>query len=254
MNNKIPSVIRWNRSDYARLSHAVRKFNKTINKLESIDRDILPEEMNYRELRDNIYSRKELNRIINSLRRFSKESQQQIVKIPSGEELTKWEVSELKKAQRRAIANIQGKQREIVEDMTNVMGDNEYKRLKRTRESIEDLFNRTGREFTRTAGRTLNWGRKDYDLLQAERYRTNYMNSLSRMSNYDHYELLVNKLEKIENPIRFFEYIEKSETLSDLFLYYNDAPTSQTYGGFSSNQEAFDKAIFDDLGLSRPNE
>lgn len=253
MNNKIPSVIRWNRSDYAKLSYAVRQFNKTIGKLENIDRNILPEEMNYRELRANIYSRSELNRIIKSLRRFSTQTrQQEVVIIPSGEELTRWEVSELKKAQKRAIANIQGKQREIIEDMSNVMGDTEYKRLKRTRQSIEDLFNRSGSEFTRTAGRTLSWGRKDYDLRRAEIYRENFMESLKKMSNFDNYDLLVKKLEKIENPIKFYEYIEKSDILSDLFLYYNDQPTSQTYGGFSSNQEAFDTAIFEQLGINKP--
>lgn len=252
---KLPSVIRWARSDYAKLSYVVRQFNKTIDKLENIDRNILPEEMNYKELRDNIYSRSELNRIIKSLRRFSiNESQQSIVKTPTGEELTRWEVSELKKAQRRAVSNIQGKMREIVEDMTNVMGDTEYKRLKRTKASIEDLFNRSGSEFARTSGRTLLWGRKDYDLYRAEIFRESFMNSLKKMSNYDNYELLVSKLEKIENPIRFYEYIEKSDILSDLFLYYNDAPASQTYGGFSSNQEAFDTAIFDQLGIKRPNE
>lgn len=255
MNNKVPSVIRWKRSDYARLSYAVRKFNKTIDKLDNIDRNILPEEMNYKELRDNIYSRSELNRIIKSLRRFSiKPREQTIVKTPTGEELTRWEVSELKKAQKRALTNIQGKMREIVEDMTNVMGDTEYKRLKRTKASIEDLFNRSGSEFTRTSERTLNWGRKDYDLHRAEIFRENFMNSLKKMSNFDNYDVLVSKLEKIENPIRFYEYIEKSDILSDLFLYYNDAPTSQTYGGFSSNQEAFDTAIFDQLGIKRPNE
>ena len=252
MNNKLPSFIKWTRSDYARLSYAVRQFNKTIDKLNNIDRNILPEEMNYKELRDNIYSRNELNRIVNSLKRFSKESQQQVVKIPSGEELTRWEVSELKKAQKRAVSNIQGKMREIVEDMTNVMGDTEYKRLKRTKASIEDLFNRSGNEFERTGRRTLSWGRKDYDLYRAEIFRDNFMKSLKKMSNFDNYDVLVAKLEKIENPIRFYEYIEKSDILSDLFLYYNDAPTSQTYGGFSSNQEAFDTALFDQLGLKRP--
>lgn len=255
MNNKVPSVIRWTRSDYAKLSYAVRQFNKTIDKLDNIDRNILPEEMNYKELRDNIYSRSELNRIVKSLRRFSiKPREQAIIKTPTGEELTRWEVSELKKAQKRALTNIQGKMREIVEDMTNVMGDTEYKRLKRTKASIEDLFNRSGSEFTRTSERTLNWGRKDYDLYRAEIFRENFMNSLKKMSNFDNYDVLVSKLEKIENPIRFYEYIEKSDILSDLFLYYNDAPTSQTYGGFSSNQEAFDTAIFDQLGIKRPNE
>lgn len=243
MNDRIPSIIRWTRSDYASLSHAVREFNKTIRELESLDKNVLPPEYNYKELKDTIYSRKELNRVIKSLRRFKKDSQQRVVKLASGQELTQWELSELKKSQKRAISQVQEKARGIVESDVNVMGDVEFRQLLRTKESIEDLFNRTGSEFERTAKRTLSWGKSDYDLWKADIYRKNYMNSLQMMSEYDNYEKLVNKLNSIENPIKFYEFIQRSDILADLFLYYKDKATAQTYGGFISNQEAFDTAL-----------
>ena len=43
-NGKIPSVIRWTRSDYARLSYAVRQFNKKVSELEKLEGNVAPEE------------------------------------------------------------------------------------------------------------------------------------------------------------------------------------------------------------------
>lgn len=252
MNDKIPSVIRWTRSDYATLSHAVREFNKTVRELESLDKNVLPPEFNYKELKDTIYSRKELNRVLKSLRRFGRESQQRVIDLPSGEGITKWELSELSKAQTRAIEQVQTQARGIIESDINVMGDVEFKQLMRTKESIEDLFNRTGADFRRTAKRTLSWGKPDYELWRAQIYKDNFMNALQQMSNYDNYDVLLKKLEKLENPIKFYEYVQQSDILQDLFLYYKDKATAQTYGGFSSNQEAFDTAIFEQLEIPRP--
>ncbi len=248
MNNKIPSVIRWTRGDYLKLSYAVRKFNQTISELEGLDKNVLPEEFKYTELRDSIYSRRELNRLIKALRRFSKTSQQRIIEAPSGEKITKWELSELKKAQKRALGNVTDQARVIVEDSTNVMGDAEFKKLLRTKESIEDLFNRKGSEFKRTKERTKNWGKSDYELWRASIFKENYMNALKEMSKYKNYKLLKDKLESIENPIRFYEYIKQSDIISDLFLFYKDKATAQTYGGFVDNQEAFDTAL-EQLGI-----
>ena len=254
INRKTQSVIRWTRSDYQKLSYAVRQFNKKISELESLDENVLPEEYKYTDLRDSIYSRRELNRIIKSLRRFSKASQQRIVKTQSGQELTQWEYSELKKAQKRATMNITDLARDIVDSDVNVMGDVEFKKLSRTRESIEDLFNRTGTEFRRTRRRTRTWGKSDYELWRASIFRENFMDSLKEMSSYKNYKLLRDKLNSIENPISFYNYVSQSNILSDLFLFYKDKATAQTYGGFIDNQEAFDTAIFDELGINPQGE
>ena len=254
MNGKIPSVIRWSRSDYMNLSYAVRKFNETLRELEGLNENILPQEYNYSKLRDTIYSRRELNRVIKSLRRFSKPSQQRVVEAPSGEKLTQWELSELKKAQKRALVNVTDQAREIIDSDVNVMGDVEFKKLLRTKGSIEDLFNRTGSEFRRTKRRTESWGKSDYELWRASIFRENYMEALEEMSSYKNYKLLKQKLESIENPIQFYNYVKRSNILSDLFLYYKDKATAQTYGGFIDNQEAFDTAIFDQLGINPKGE
>ena len=250
MNGKIPSVIRWTRSDYLKLSYAVRQFNKKISELEVLDKNVLPEEFDYKELRDTIYSRRELNRIIKALKRINRESQQRIVKLEGGKEITKWELSELKKAQKRATRTLTEKARDVVESDTNVMGDAEFKQLLRTKESIEDLFNRTGSEFKRTSERALTYGKLDYELWRASVFRDNYMQALKEMSSYKNYKILKDKLESIENPIQFYNYIKQSDILQDLFLFYKDKATSQTYGGFVDNQEAFDTAIFEQLGIN----
>lgn len=252
MNGKIPSVIRWTRSDYAKLSNAVKRFNKKISELEALDKDYLPEQYNYSELRDSIYSRRELNRIIRGLNRFTtKESQQQMIILPSGEEISRWEYNELKKAMRRSTERITDLARDIVETDTNVMGDKEFKQLLRTKQSIQDLFNRTGYEFRRTAGRTEKWGKTDYELYRASIFRENFMNALKEMRNYKNYKLLKDKLNSIENPIKFYNFVKQSDILSDLFLFYKDKATAQTYGGFVDNQEAFDTALFEQLGLTQ---
>ena len=175
MNGKIPSVIRWTRSDYLKLSYVVRKFNQTISELEKLDKNVLPEEFEYTELRDSIYSRRELNRVIKALRRFSKASQQRVVEAPSGEVMTQWELGELKKAQKRALVNVTDQARMIVDSDVNVMGDAEFKKLLRTKESIEDLFNRKGAEFRRTKERAKAWVKSDYELWRASIFRENFM-------------------------------------------------------------------------------
>lgn len=250
MNGKIPSLIRWTRSDYAKLSYAVRQFNKKVSELEGLDISYAPEEFEYRELKENIYSRKELNRVIKSLRRFSKDSQQKRVVTPAGEELTQWEYSEIKKAQKRSSTRINDHARLIIQSDTNVMGDREFKQLVRTRESIEDVFNRKGSKFENAKKRALTWGKNDYELWRASVYRDNFMEALEYMSNYNNYDKLYDKLKSIKNPIAFYNYVSQSEILKDIFLFYRDENTAQTYGSYKSNQNAFNKAL-DDLDIMK---
>lgn len=66
--------IRWQQKDYLSLGRAVANFNKKINELQKEEKKLyLPETKNYKEIKQNIQTRNELNRIINSLKRFSKE-------------------------------------------------------------------------------------------------------------------------------------------------------------------------------------
>ena len=100
------SLIRWKRGDYIKLGQAVSRFNKIINSLESDEINFLPDLKNYQEIKSHITSRKELNRVINSLRRVNEENLLKTKVLESGEEISKWEFQEMNKARKRAYRNL----------------------------------------------------------------------------------------------------------------------------------------------------
>lgn len=57
-------------------------------------------------------------------------------------------------------------------------------------------------------------------MIKATIYRENFMTALEASKNMEGYELLVKRLNRIKNPVNFFEYIQKSDSFSDIFLYY----------------------------------
>ena len=90
------SQINWRQGDFLRLGRAVAQFNKKINELQAEENKLyLPETINYAEAKENITTRRELNRLINSLRRFQREGAEDLYTTQSGESITKWERREL---------------------------------------------------------------------------------------------------------------------------------------------------------------
>ena len=99
MATSTQSKIRWQQKDYLSLGRAVANFNKKINELQSEEKKLyLPELKNYKDIKENIQTRQELNRVINSLKRFSKEGAEDLYTTKAGEQITKWERQELRKA------------------------------------------------------------------------------------------------------------------------------------------------------------
>lgn len=75
------SQIKWKRGDYITLGKAVSNFNKKVRKLQTEENKlVLPEEIDYKTAKEDITTRRELNRFINSLRRFSKSGAEEIIK------------------------------------------------------------------------------------------------------------------------------------------------------------------------------
>lgn len=243
------SLIRWKRSDYVKLGKAVSSFNKRIRELEVDEAKYLPTLKDYKELKNEILSRKELNRIVNSLRRFSNEGMDKKIKLPSGEELTKWEYQETKFARNRAIRRLELEKEKVEQGEKFLgMGDERVSYINATIRVIKGLETYSGTSFRNTVSTIQKLGSKDYELKVASQFRENFMNSLEEMSTYDNYDKLLNKLNSIKNPIKFYEFISQNEILKDLFLYYKDKAEAQTYGGFASNQDAFNTAL-EQLGI-----
>lgn len=245
------NLIRWKRGDYIKLAKAVNKYNKQVNELQAKGIDYVPEVKNYQSLKNDIYTRKELNRLVNSLKKFSIETSKK-VDLPSGESMTAWEYKEIRLARNRARRYLEGRLEQQQRENPYAKFGLETKEIEQTRKTIESL-NKLEKaqgkfEMNRLIQRIKNLGSYDSEMRRASQYRDNYMKALEQMSNYDNYDLLKNKLDSIKNPEQFYEYVNQSTTLSDLFNYYETSPDAQTYGGFDNNQEAFNSSL-EQLGL-----
>ena len=84
---------------------------------------------------------------------------------------------------------------------------------------------------------------------KAQTFKDNFMYALKEgASTFKNYKLFYNNLKKMKNPKEFYNFVKDSDTLMDLFVWYNDETGTLTYGSFKNNEEAFNKALIDDFG------
>lgn len=94
-----PHSIKWRRSDEQELKRVVKNFNAKLSRIIKKNPAIaeyLPPRVSYKDLRENITNRKEFNRELNSLKRFSQKGSEEIVTAKNtGLKVTKWEKKEV---------------------------------------------------------------------------------------------------------------------------------------------------------------
>ena len=241
---KLPkqSKIRWQRGDYITLGKAVSQFNKKINELQKDEsKDYLPDTLEYKEVKENITSRKELNRVINSLRRFKKEGAEELYTLESGQQITKWEKHELILQRNIAEKRLKEELQQLNEPsyfgkFSRVqMGSEEARKIEATLESIKKLESKKGFDFDRIKNRIKYIGTSDYTLKKAYIFRENFMKELEDLKdNTPEFQKVYDYFKNIYNPITFFNTTQKSQALQDFFVWYKDP---ETYADFKNTEE-----------------
>lgn len=95
--------IRWSENDSKELARSVRNFNAKVKRLEEKYKDsdvIIPERLSVKELREIITTRRDLQRELKSLQRFTQRGSEKIVDIPNTNnniQMTKWQREEMSK-------------------------------------------------------------------------------------------------------------------------------------------------------------
>lgn len=238
------SQIRWKRGDYITLGKAVSNFNKKKREIQTEENKLyLPDELNYKDLKNEITTRRELKRIINSLKRFQEDGAEKIIENSAGQKMTAWENTENIIAKRIATRNINNKIKELnvqkYGGFSRVqMGSEEFRELSNTLKSFERLDKLKGYEYNRLRERINKYAQSDLKMKRSIVYRENYINEMKKYSHFDNYDLLMEKLNSIKNPISFYEFVSQNEFTGDL-TYQSD----QYY-----TQEAFN-AYLQDLGI-----
>lgn len=247
------SLIRWKKGDYIKLGQAVSRFNKIVNQLEVDERGYLPDLKDYKEIKEHITSRKELNRILKALRRANFENLSETHILESGESISKYEWKEVNYAKRRALRNLQKERETILSSRPSIgMGEERLDEIKAIENSFQKLQTKTGRELKNLINRIFSVGRSDYKLSKEKLFMENFYKALEGVQNFENYDILKKQLDKIKNPTKFYEYVSKSPILMDLFLWYQE-PDSLIYGAFNSNEEAFNSSLVYHLEIEDVN-
>lgn len=143
--------IRWKSSDEQELARVVKNFNAKIRRLEKKDpqkynKNTLPtfwdektqsysNRISVGQLKDLIQTRKDLNRELNALKRFSKRGSEEIVFIPTNDNnlyITKWQRSEMK----RRVNYINARRKHRLEELEKIEVEHMGKKLGYTRGDI----------------------------------------------------------------------------------------------------------------------
>ena len=203
------------KGDYISLSKAVAQFNQTINELKTVEnKTYLPNEIVYKDVREKIVGKNELDRYIKNLRNFKKENADVYI-TESGEKLTKWERKVLEEERKIAINRMTKKLEKV-----NPYDKDTRISLTSNIENLKKLENLKKSDFKDLVARIHNIGVRDYDLRRAIQYRENYYHALEGISHYENYVKFKNRIDRIHDPIKFFKFIEKSDIMKDLFTYY----------------------------------
>lgn len=246
-------MINFRRKDAGKLSYAVRKFNEKIRELEGLEREFAPEELNYQEVKSQIASRREFNRVIKSLQRFTRDGQEDIVTLDSGQNISKWERHELKLSQKRAESYLTS---ELMKEATlprNVFGmkSDRYRQLESLLESISTLEKTKGSEYKKIKERVASIGTTDKTLRRAKTYKENFLSGLKdkQIKNFKNYDLFMKYINKnLKNPIKFFEKMQNSEIFANFFSWYSSKLGTLVLSGFNTNEDAFNLGL-EELGI-----
>lgn len=223
--------IRWSRSDYIKLGKAVSSFNKTVGNL-SNSGIVLPDLLNYNDLKSGITTRKELNRLIGSLKRFQNPMQQVGVSL-EGFEVTKWELNEVKRAKRRAERRLTGELAGIEAGSIGT-GNVRANEIRATLESFEKFASGDLAQFKRISNSIMRQGRTDYEMSKALIFQKNFISAYEKMGRKE----IVEFAKSFRNPQDFWEAIKNSE-FTDLSLRYDVEEGMITIGEMSKDESYY---------------
>lgn len=228
-------LIQWRKKDYKKLRSEINKFNRRINKLENSGKSIiLPDVLKYKDVKSNIYTRKEFNRVIKSIQAFNDNlSSQERTVLHSGLEITKWEERQLKKLKKTAVKNLTKELKEL--DRGFGTGNTRRNEIKSTLESLEGWENKRYEQFRRIRNRIKYLGYSDLEIKQAKLFQRNFIKAYKKMGRTE----IVEKAKEFKNPLEFWDFIKNSE-LTDITLSYD-----QDAGMIRLNMDADDTYYYE---------
>lgn len=229
------SRIRYDRKLNKEIDDTLRRYNNKIKRLARQQSNyILPKQMTRDELMEVSYTRQDLQRRLNNLKKFNERGAEQTIYTKSGYGISRYEMDYLKREKARVKRNIlkdikyyeEKKPKLYGKEMTTTfarMGDTNYLNLlTRYKEINIDVSNLTIDELFEYRKMLFNVG-KDRNYL-AENFKLNYIDMITDLGYYANYDK--KKLEKLKAKLamvdgnKFYDLYINEKSIKEVTNYY----------------------------------
>lgn len=111
-------AIRYDMQLQSEIRRTVANFNRKVSRLEKQGKELIPDRVYTKDLRDQYQSRYELKRKLKELQRFSQRGVEEVIKNEQGVRFSKWSLDNLKREIRRANYRLNREARELQKRIT----------------------------------------------------------------------------------------------------------------------------------------
>lgn len=227
-------AIRYDKKLNQEINRVIKNFNQKIARLEKDQRELLPSKITKKDLKSSVYTRRELNRKLNELKRFSKRGAEDVITTKGGLRITNYELNELKRESARIKRNVTREINRLQTQSPKVfgkiqattfaqMGDTNYLNLVARRNALnKDIRNLSRQEFERYKQLVEKTGKSQVYMNSV--FKENYFQMLTDLAYYFNYDK--NKLDKLKEkmmklkPNDFLKLFNEDKSIRAILDYY----------------------------------
>lgn len=114
------------------------------------------------------------------------------------------------------------------------MGSERATEIQRQIKRLRDIEGRTGESLKLLKQSIRFQGASDFEMKKATIFRENYIKEMEKYKGFRNYEIFMNKLKSIHNPIEFFDFVSKNELMQDLTYQSEEYYTEEAFNTFIS--------------------
>lgn len=227
-------AIRYDKKLNQEINRTIKNFNQKIARLEKENKELLPSKITKRDLKNEVYTRTELQRKLKELQRFSKRGAEEIITTKSGVRLTNYELINIKRESARVKRNITREINRLKQSKPKVfgkiqsstfseMGDIDFLNLVSRRQALDKNITKLSREeFTRYKKLVEKTGKNQQYMNSI--FKENYFEMLTDLAYYFDYdnkklEQLKDKLMKLK-PNDFLKLFKEDKSIRAILDYY----------------------------------
>lgn len=255
-------MIRYNKELISKINKTVNNYNAKIRRLQKQNPALsLPEKITAKSIQNLTESRKELNRTLESLKRFSKRGVEENIILPSGEIISNYELMELKRESARLQRNMTRRINQLAETTPKVKGiKQDYTYAEMGDMHLNNLITKRDTLKQMTKNITKSGSLKNYTkLIKSIKTKQNYQisifkdNYIDKILGYQAYSIGFDKekLDKIKAELGklsdsdFLKFFDEERLIQNIRDKYRESTKLKGDAYFSYEKEMED--IFEEL-------